>query len=256
MARDHAPPDINKMFSLRIGGISPIIKTEDLLADFSVFGEVGDFYRPTNMDKLLPCPFAFIRYQKKESADAAMEHFHGKLYGDNKLTIHDANLQDSFFTQDTGFITNEMFDTPLFAPPEFDSSLPSEHYEELRKRQYAEKDEQWCIRINDIPERVQKEEIEELCKPYGVVCSIYYPINLRNLKPRGFCLVRYSRLEEAERAIKHLSKVVLDHESRRPLEVRYNEQKEYISQNENPKVVTGLDYNKYADFLPSFRDSL
>jgi len=27
---------------------------------------------------------------------------HGKVYGDRIITVHDANEQDSYFTQDTG----------------------------------------------------------------------------------------------------------------------------------------------------------
>jgi RNA recognition motif-containing protein len=127
MARDYAPADLADLFSLRIGNISTSITTAELLDDFSVFGEVGDFYRPTNMDTLSPCPFAFVRYRSKESAEAAMMHYNGCLYGDKKLSIHKANLQDSFFTQDTGYITNEAFDTPILKPPPFDGSLPRTH---------------------------------------------------------------------------------------------------------------------------------
>lgn len=122
-----------------------------MLEDLSYFGEIGDFYRPTNMDTLLPSPFAFVRYRYKECADRAFEHFDGRLYGDKKLTVHEANMQNSYFTQDTGFITNALFDTPQIVRNDFDGSLPEEHFEILRDRQLAKVEEVHTIRVDDIP---------------------------------------------------------------------------------------------------------
>ena len=150
MARDYAPKDLETLFSLRIGNISPSVATEDLLADFKVFGEIGDFYRPTNMDSLKPCPFAFVRYRRKESAVAATAFYNLKMYGDTKLTIHESK-QNSYFTQDTGYITNEAFDTPIVKPPPFDSSLPRNHQQVLQELHLANAEELFVIRIEDIP---------------------------------------------------------------------------------------------------------
>lgn len=241
------------MFSLRVGHISPVIKTEELLEDLGYFGEIGDFYRPTNMDTLLPSPYAFVRYKCKESADRAMEHFDGKLYGDKKLTVHDANMQNSFFTQDTGFITNEMFDTPQAGAKEFDGTLPQKHFEIQKERNLALADTTYCIQVNDIPTFVSKEEFMEICRQIGEVSTIYYPINLKTFVPRGFAMVRYIRKQDAAEAIKYFNNTVLDMDSGRCLYAKWHAAKEYISQNENPKIVEGMLYNKYADVLPGFR---
>jgi RNA recognition motif-containing protein len=66
------------------------------------FGTIGDFYRPTNLHKLKPSPYAFVRYYYQEDADNAKNYMHGKQYGDRIISVFDANKQDSYFTQDTG----------------------------------------------------------------------------------------------------------------------------------------------------------
>ena len=76
--------------------------TELVRQDFSAFGKIGDFYRPFNLQKRLPGRYAFVRYYNKEDADSASIAMHGKKYGDSIITVDDANLQNSFFTQDTG----------------------------------------------------------------------------------------------------------------------------------------------------------
>jgi RNA recognition motif-containing protein len=253
MARHSAPADISSMFSLRVGRISPLMKTEDLLEDLATCGEIGDFYRPTNMDTLLPSPFAFVRYKDKQSADRAIEHFDGKFQGDQKLTVQDASMQNSFFTQDTGFITNAMFDTPQSGAKEFDGTLPQRHFEIQKERQLALADATFCIRVDDIPTFITKEEFAEICKEIGEVSTIYFPINLKTFTPRGFALVRYIRKQDAVEALKFMNNASLDPDNGRCLHAKWHIAKEYMSQNENPKIVDGLAYNKYADILPGFR---
>lgn len=77
-------------------------RDEVLLDDLRVFGTIGDFYRPTNLHKLKPSPYAFVRYYYQEDADNAKKFMNGKQYGDRILSVFDANKQDSYFTQDTG----------------------------------------------------------------------------------------------------------------------------------------------------------
>jgi RNA recognition motif-containing protein len=50
----------------------------------------------------MPSRYAFVRYYNKDDADRAALEMHGKRYGENIITVDDANLQQSFFTQDTG----------------------------------------------------------------------------------------------------------------------------------------------------------
>ncbi len=101
--------------------------------------------------KRRPSPFAFIRYRTEEDANAAMMGLNGKTFGINQLVITDGNVQDSFFTLDTGFITNEAFDQPRIALDTFDGSLPSNHYEIKRKLALSKAEQVYSIRIDDLP---------------------------------------------------------------------------------------------------------
>ena len=106
------------------------------------------------MSKNKPSRFAFIRYIRKEDANAAIRSLHGKKYEFERITVHEANQQDSFFTQDTGFITNEMFDVPKLVINEFDSSLPDEYYDIKRRRQLENVEQVYSIRIADLPQEI------------------------------------------------------------------------------------------------------
>ena len=54
----------------------------------------------------------------------------------------------------TGFITNQKFDVPKVIPPEFDSSLPEEHYMLKRKEYLRQTDVQYSLRIDDLPQEI------------------------------------------------------------------------------------------------------
>jgi hypothetical protein len=80
---------------------------------------------------------------------------HGAVYGENVITVGDANLQDSFFTQDTGFITNEAFDTPKMVENHFDSSMPQDHWTRKRREEVKSTAVQYTLRIDDLPESIR-----------------------------------------------------------------------------------------------------
>ena len=80
-----------------------------------------------------------------------MMELNGASFGDNQIVVTDGNLQDSYFTQDTGFITNEAFDKPRVVVDNFDGSLPSNHYEIKRKLALAKAEQVYSIRIDDLP---------------------------------------------------------------------------------------------------------
>lgn len=154
------------------------VSTELIYKDFEEFGKIGDFYRPTNLQRGMPSRYAFVRYYNKDDADRASLEMHGRKYGDSMITVDDANLQNSFFTQDTGkiiflqfftvndtgtvslhvfllfsgFITNEMFDTPKIILNEFDSTMPPDHYPLKRKQELRNLivDQQVTLRVDDL----------------------------------------------------------------------------------------------------------
>ena len=79
-----------------------ICSSEQIYHDFVSFGKIGDFYRPKLLDHHVPSRFLFIRYYRSDDGYRAMMEMHGKVYGDRIITVHEANDQDSYFTQDTG----------------------------------------------------------------------------------------------------------------------------------------------------------
>lgn len=102
------------------------------------------------MKNKVPRPFIFVRYFSREAAEAALTLNLLEIDG-NPITVNWAK-QDSFFTQDTGYITNSEFDrAPVNTDDVFDSSMPREHY--LKKRQEAAKqaDVFYSVRVDDLP---------------------------------------------------------------------------------------------------------
>lgn len=101
MSQSHPNPPLEYSLSF-MHLIIFIFSSEKIYHDFATFGEIGDFYRPKLLDHHIPSRFLFIRYYRSDSGYRAMMEMHGKVYGDRIITVHDANDQDSFFTQDTG----------------------------------------------------------------------------------------------------------------------------------------------------------
>lgn len=120
-----------------------------------MFGAIGDFYRPTNLYKHKPSPYAFVRYFRQEDADNAVACMDGKEYGEYEIRVFEANKQNSFFTQDTGFITNEAFDTPKVSVDNFRADLPESHFEMRRRQELLLKTNVFAVRVDDIPPEIR-----------------------------------------------------------------------------------------------------
>jgi RNA recognition motif-containing protein len=107
-----------------------------------------------NMAKHLPAAFAFIKYADEQSAWKAIEELNNTYLWETRISVQEANKQHSYFTQDTGFITNEEFDVPRPPPPDFDSSLPETHYQMKRKQELSGQSNVYSIRVNDLPPEI------------------------------------------------------------------------------------------------------
>lgn len=242
MARKSAPPHLEKLHSIRIGNLPPETTSEQLKLDFGRFGEIGDFYRPNNLAKRQPSRFTFIRYVKKDDAEQAIAEMHGQVYEDCRITVHESNQQDSFFTQDTGFITNQLFDVPKAPPVEFDASLPEEHYPMKRKQalKTLPLEQQFALRIDDLPPEISKERLDEIFSEFGEVTSIYYPLDMKSRVSKGFAFVRYGNERSALEALERMNNTNLGYG--RNIEVSIPKGKTYIGQDESP-------YGEFATFV-------
>jgi RNA recognition motif-containing protein len=212
-------PDTRKdeMIALRLENVYMYTPSDALYDAFSAFGEIGDFFRPTNTQIMMPTQYCFIRYMTEEAALAAMAAMDGKKFGgysnggiwnEAPITVKRA-VQDSFFTQDTGYITNEALDSIKIENKTFDSSLPPTHYACKRADAIRHNDEVWTLKVTSIPSVITPEMLQKLFGAYGEISNIYMPMDLKTRRFRDFAFVRFLDKRCAMMAWKDLDDVNL-----------------------------------------------
>lgn len=78
---------------------------------------------------------------------------------------------------------------------------------------------------------ISKERLEEIFSDFGEISSVYYPVDLKNLKPKGFAFVRYLNQSDAEKAIYEMDENNFGYG--RNISVKFVHQKTYFSQDES-----------------------
>jgi len=211
-------PDTRKdeMHAIRLENVYMYTQSDVLYDAFSAFGEIGDFFRPTNTQLMMPTQYCFIRYIQSGPAEAAMAAMQGKKFGGYYGGIWDElpikvkqAQQESFFTQDTGYITNEALDSIKVEEKVFDASLPASHRSIKRADAIRYNDEVWTLRVSDIPAVITPEMLHKLFGAYGEVSNIYMPMDLKTRRFRDFAFVRYMKKGSAILAWKDLDEVSL-----------------------------------------------
>ena len=233
-------PDTRKenMYGLRVENVALDVDLEvELLPLFAEFGEIGAFYRPTDTSKHIPTKYVFVRYIEPGCAEIAMEALQGRKFGhldSLPIRIKEAK-QVSFFTLDTGYITNEALDTKLTEQTWFDSSLPSNHYQVKRQDELKliSPDEVYTLRVDDLHEKITPENLQDLFRQYGELSSIYYPFDLRSRKYRGFAFIRFLRQADAIAAWKDLHNVNLGLPGSRNIQITPSLPPRYFSMDES-----------------------
>lgn len=79
-------------------------RDEDIKQVFSYFGPIASFSRPVNLSKHKPSNFAFIKYEDQTMAQTAVQEMN-EVYveeWDASITVQEADMQESYFTNDTG----------------------------------------------------------------------------------------------------------------------------------------------------------
>jgi hypothetical protein len=212
-------PDTRKdeMICLRLENVYTFTPSEVLYDAFSEFGEIGDFFRPTNTQTMLPTQYCFIRYMEEGSALTALAEMDDKKFGgysnggiwdETSIKVKRA-IQDHFFTQDTGYITNEALDSIVVQAKVFDSSMPTSHYSTKRAEAIKYNDEVFTLKVSDIPAQITPEMLWKLFGSYGEVSNIYTPMDLKTRRFRDFAFVRFPDRQCAVRAWKDLDDVNL-----------------------------------------------
>ncbi len=211
-------PDTRKdeMIALRLENVYIYTPSEVLYDAFSAFGEIGDFFRPTNTQTMMPTQYCFIRYLEAGPAEVAMSQMQGKKFGGYYGGIWDEApiyikkaKQESFFTQDTGYITNEALDSVKVEEKYFDPSLPPTHRAVKRADAIRHNDEVWTLKVSDVPDVITPEMLHKLFGVYGEISNIYMPMDLKTRKFRNFAFVRFVDKICAVRAWKDLDDVNL-----------------------------------------------
>lgn len=93
-----------------------------------MFGEIFALGIPENLDNHEQKGFAFVTFKREEDANRCVDEVHQTEFMGHIIRAVHAR-QESFFTQDTGYITNESLDHVAESVGEFDSSMPANHYE-------------------------------------------------------------------------------------------------------------------------------
>lgn len=75
------------------------------------------------------------------------------------------------------------------------------------------------------------ERLEEIFSEFGEVTSIYYPMDLKSRKPKGFAFVRYGHYGPAQRAVESLHDTSIS--EGRNIQLSIIHSKTYLSQDES-----------------------
>ena len=212
-------PDTRKdeMVCLRLENVYTFTESEVLYEAFEKFGLIGDFFRPTNTQTMLPTQYCFIRYLEEGPALEAFQQLDGAKFGgysnggiwdETRIKVKRAK-QEHFFTMDTGYITNEALDSIKVEEKVFDPTLPDTHYATKRADAIRHNDEVWTLKVSDIPEQITPEMMYKLFGAYGEVSNIYQPMDLKTRRFRNFAFVRFMDKKCAVLAWKDLDDVNL-----------------------------------------------
>eukprot|EP00088_Acartia_fossae_P053261 TRINITY_DN6050_c0_g2_i1.p1 TRINITY_DN6050_c0_g2~~TRINITY_DN6050_c0_g2_i1.p1 ORF type:complete len:240 (+),score=57.94 TRINITY_DN6050_c0_g2_i1:48-722(+) len=87
MSRRGPPPDISRMYSLKVDGLSHRTSLEDLESLFEKYGRVGDIYIPKDHRTRESRGFGFVRYYSKHDAEDAIDSLDGRKFDGRELSV-------------------------------------------------------------------------------------------------------------------------------------------------------------------------
>jgi RNA recognition motif-containing protein len=240
--RDGPDVDLNRVVSHKVSGLAENVTTADVKALFHPrFKSLLDVYLPMNLNKRAHRGFAFVRFRNKVDAAAAMEEFQGYKLKGEPITISICK-QNSFFTLDTGYITNEALDNLPERASNFQPGMPDAHYETLR---YQNRDlsRQATLKVGNLGEEeghITDAMLRERFEPYGELASVYRPYNkgVFPMKPRSMAFVRFVDPEAADEAMdaNHMEWL-----NGRQMHISLAVSHELFSQNESRDMSSAMD---------------
>lgn len=122
---------------------------KEFVSIFSKFGEIFSAKIPENLDTHEQKGFGFIAYKEEASQQRAIMEMDGTVLGNHIIGVQAAS-QESFFTKDTGYITNATLDNPEALVDEFDSSMPDAHYEAKYKSRPIDLSKLLTVKVDNL----------------------------------------------------------------------------------------------------------
>jgi len=86
------PPDISDLYSLLVLNVTFRTRSAELRPLFQKYGEVRDCYIPRSRDTGDSRGFAFVRYSKREEAEAAIEHVNNAVVDGREIIVQFAKF--------------------------------------------------------------------------------------------------------------------------------------------------------------------
>lgn len=205
------------------------LSNESVVDLFQQFGPIKIFRRPRNSNNKFLCPYAMISYEAEDMAARAIVTLDGTTLEGLDIRVQWAE-QFSFFTGDTGFITNYNIETERRNDYEFDSSMPPDHREKKRLESLKNADSIYTVRVDNLQPTTTENDIRQAFSRFGEISSIEYPVDKKTRKFKGFAFVRYLQRDAAEQAVDALDSKFIDQSD--SLRVAFISTRSYFSQDE------------------------
>lgn len=183
--------------------------------------------------------FAFVRFRWKKDALSALEDKDGFELKGSPLKIMMA-VQNSFFTQDTGYITNELLDNLPERGTDFEPGMPDSHFETLR---YQSRDDSDAItlKVSNLGHdgEITDQVLQDTFCVFGELLNAYRPFDkgVYPMKPRDSAFVRFLHKADGHEAMKALEQTWL---MGRQIHITVPRVVENFSQNESRKMAPVL----------------
>jgi RNA recognition motif-containing protein len=206
MGRFGPDVDTTRLTSLKATNLAPEVDTADVERIFAKYPSFVTVYMPINLHTRAHRGFAFVRLQARSDAERAIEELDGIVDLKGQIMKVSMCIQNSFFTQDTGYITNEALDTLPERTNQFVPGMPESHFETLH---YQNRDlsNQYTLRVGNLNEHVTNKHLEDTFAQFGELASIHRPFDkgIYPIKPRNFAFVRFVNPDDGKQAFQTMN---------------------------------------------------
>jgi len=191
-------------FTLRFSNLPKYITKEKLQTDMSRFGTILSSAVPTNMQTKEKKGYGFVEFKYEEDANDVVDALNGNDYEEHVIGVCHAQ-QESLFSQNTGYITNEQLDYSVEEQSEFDSSMPESHYEVKYRNRPLDVANLVTVRVDNLGPNTSSEQLREIFSQFGEVASCRRPVNFSKKMYHPFCFVKFMTPAAAVVAVETLN---------------------------------------------------